>query len=518
MVTYGQVPLDKLVNEYVLEWPGVIMQNETVSFTNFMDDFTNPTHTLRQIARVLQKQLLAGNFPKAGLNELATISSMFDPDWYGLYYGQVSPENNNFYTDFVRVPMLTCVAVVGGNVTHPLNEQFKTVTQQALAADTFHSVTLPGGASQEAPGYLGHAMSSWLGDAPLYAKYMGFDPSKDPRILAAVDFQFQLSHPFNYHALGSAAADPSKYENRYITPIGDTHPNSVNYTNLPLITAYKPKAVSSLKSLEIPGFGVVLHSQPGTLSETFLSFKAGPNRGHNHGDQLSIHWCAYGTRHAIDLLFGYNPRPLEEFWHNRYSFSMNSTTLQNMDGFERLIQTNFGFTVDAAMGTVSSSRLRTPPQTPPGIYAAHYPEDELGGELNYTRAVVLVKQSPQRDYIVMKDDVAAPLPLVASFNQWYMQDGPPVAKVVSSSDSLLFTVDLGNSTLFVASMDGTKMTGFTTTRWTNTSEGNEFATGIRVQRPNVTTVNLSSEIMIRINIREFLVTNFTIMINIQEYS
>ena len=108
--------------------------------------------------------------------------------------------------------------------------------------------------------------------------------------------------------LGPAAADPSKWANRYITPIGDTHPNSVNFTKLVgLFSNFSALDPSTLSSLDLAGFGSVLRSQPGTVNETFLSFKAGPNQGHDHGDQLSIHWCAYGARHAIDLMFGYNP-------------------------------------------------------------------------------------------------------------------------------------------------------------------------------------------------------------------
>ena len=122
-------PLDKLLNEYVLWWPGVISANQTTSFHNFIGNQTNPTHTLRQIARGLNKDILHGNLPPSGLT-LATVMQFFDPDcklilfkarsnfdvWpcrqttytdsrallttfrYGLYRGFVSPENNNFFT------------------------------------------------------------------------------------------------------------------------------------------------------------------------------------------------------------------------------------------------------------------------------------------------------------------------------------------------------------------------------------------------------------------------------------
>eukprot|EP00912_Choanoflagellata_sp_UC4_P002227 UC4_evm1s1408 len=189
---------------------------------------------------------------------------------------------------------------------------------------------MPSGASQEAPGYLSHAMQAWVDDAPIFQKYFKFDPILDLRFKAAIDFLFQLAQPFNHHELGDRAADPSQWSGRYITPIGDTHPNSVNYSWLQNISAHQHTPPNNLRSVELEGFGVVFRSKPGTLSETFLSFKAGPNQGHDHGDQLSIHWCAYGTRHSVDLLFGYKPRPLQEFWHNRMSFGVDKE-LQNMD-------------------------------------------------------------------------------------------------------------------------------------------------------------------------------------------
>lgn len=116
---------------------------------------------------------------------------MFDPDWYGLYRGFVSPENNNFATDFMRVPILTAVGLVAGPAglpralpvghahgsvntdvqrgggkpprppppppppppqQHPCAATFVTLVQQALQVDLFHSITMPSGATQEAPG------------------------------------------------------------------------------------------------------------------------------------------------------------------------------------------------------------------------------------------------------------------------------------------------------------------------------------------------------------------------------
>ena len=501
--TAGFQPLDKLVNEYVLDWPGVVAANETQPFPYFLGEETNPTAGLRGQARSLNKNILAGNTPTPSLGALVTVNSMFDPDWYGLYRGYVSPENNNFATDFMRPAILTAVGMIADNSSkvreqlnnppkhpkhphalpqkHPYWKRFVTMVQQAFQMDLFHSVTMPSGATQEAPGYLGHAMDAWLDDAPIYRQYFGFDPIKDARLMQAVAFQFQLAHPFNYHMLGAAAADSSKWANRYITPIGDTHPNSVNYTELIAETNFSAPDPTTLRSLDLAGFGSVLRSQPGTPNETFLSFKAGPNQGHDHGDQLSIHWCAYGARHAIDLMFGYKPRPLQEFWHNRMSFGLNGQ-LQNMDGYARQVASKYSAAFDVAVGMVSSRRLRTPPLLPPGVWAADYPYAKLDRMLNYTRTSVLVKQSPGRDYVVLRDVFESPRPVSYVLNQFYIQDGIELAELTSHTTRTA-TVDLGNSTLFVVGIAPTSKLAspaFSTIRWTNASEGNEFATGVRV--------------------------------------
>ena len=513
MQTHGMHPLDKLMNEYVLWWPGVVKPSQTSNFSNFLDDnATNPTHTLRQIARELNKDILQGKLPLPSLSTLVTVNQMFDPDWYGFYYGYISPENNNFATDFIRPAILTAVGLVastprdirptgsfGSNSVlstpldgHPCKDAFILLVQQVVKTDLFHSITMPSGATQEAPGYLVHAMEAWVDDASIYQKFFGMNILTNARLLASVDFLFQIAHPFNYHMLGVQAADPNRWSGRYITPIGDTHPSSVNYSKLQAMFAFKPAAPSQLKSVELEGFGVVLRSQPGTTAETFLSFKAGPNQGHDHGDQLSIHWCAYGTRHSIDLMFGYNPRPLQEFWHNRMSFGIGGT-LQNMDGFARLIAVKLKQNVDVAVGTISSRRLRTPPAVPPGIWGAHYQENALNASLNYTRTVLLVKEGSQRDYVVLRDSFNSPIAVDAVPNQWYMQDGAtPCASVISYSPHQAI-IDLCNSTLFVAALnDGDKLVNFSSYRWTNHSEGNEFATGVRISVDNVNTTDVVS--------------------------
>ena len=45
---------------------------------------------------------------------------------------------------------------------------------------------------------------------------------------------------------------------------------------------------------------MIFRNHCGTADETYLAFKSGPNRGHYHGDQLSIHWCADAEPLPVD--------------------------------------------------------------------------------------------------------------------------------------------------------------------------------------------------------------------------
>lgn len=113
-----------------------------------------------------------------------------------------------------------------------------------------------------------------------------------------------------------------------------------------------------------------------------------------------------------------------------------------------------------------------------GIWGAHYPENRLGGLLNYTRTTMLVKQGAGRDYVVLRDRYVSPVAVTAVVNQFYMQDGTEVARVLNQTQRSI-TVDVGNSTLFVVLLNSSTetITNHSFVRWTNKSEGNEFATG-----------------------------------------
>ena len=104
-----------------------------------------------------------------------------------------------------------------------------------------------------------------------------------------------------------------------------------------------------------------------------------------------------------------------------------------------------------------------------------------------------MKKGSQRDYAVLRDSFNSPIAVDAVLNQWYMQDGPtPCASVMSHTPHQAI-IDLCNSTLFVAALNGgDKLVNFSSYRWTNHSEGNEFATGVRISVDSVSTTDIVS--------------------------
>jgi hypothetical protein len=418
----GMAPLDKLTHEYILDWPGVKPGGFSGQF--FYSNMTNPTGPLRQIGRRAVAQAKKGR-SRPSRSNLSTVQVYLDPDFYGSYWDYWSPINPNFYTDFIRLPIAKAAMLKG----HPRFREFAKMAQRAFRTDLYHSVTLPGGAGQECPGYTAHAMKSWAMLAPVCKQHLGFDPTSWPRYQAAASFLLRTSQP-----LGGGK--------RRILPLGDTHPTGPDVIELARkYGAYEDP--TTFVSEELPGFGAVLRSHSGTGRENFLAFKAGPNRGHNHGDQLSFHYCGDGRRLAIDHMCSYSPRPDQEHMHNRVAFSTGDWPYANMDGYERLIALETSDVADIAVGQVESDRLRKMPKLPPCPWNPIGPYKPLAETLTYRRTIVMVKNPAAgrgKDYYVLRDQHHGP-DLTATYCLHVESD-----KAQRSGNR----VDFGTMTLFVA--------------------------------------------------------------------
>ncbi|MFW6065764.1 MAG: hypothetical protein ACOC9S_03000 [Planctomycetota bacterium] len=392
---YALESLDFLANELkIKDWPGA-----SGNFNGFwpLGGHINPTGQWRGKGRRAARN--AGQI-KEDIGRLTHTQVLMHPNSFGSYWLFWSPQNPNFYTDYMKVPLAyTC------NLrTHPQFDELAENAEQIFREDMYHSVTLPGGAGNECPGYQQYALKHYKELADVLKKYCDFDATQWPRFKEAAKFVAHISQP-----LGGGK--------RGLAPFGDTHPGYV-FDNDPIKFAANYGVnvnVKELQSEELPGFGVVLRNNPGTDDETFFAFKSGPNRGHYHGDQLAFHWCDKSEPLVVDHHCSYHPRAGQEHMHNRVAFHTKDIPYANMDGYERVIAFENSNKADITIGQVSSDRLRKMPKLPPENWHQEHPQHQLRNTLTYRRTAVLVKSQP-RDYIVLRDQYdAGGEPLGASY-------------------------------------------------------------------------------------------------------
>jgi len=394
-------PLDKLHHDYILDWPGLeTLQGDNrksvrpgeFSGKDFFDGGMNPTGPMRGFGRNAVRN--AGK--QGNLDTLTLTQVLFDDDCYGSVWDFWSTENPNFFTDFIRGP----IAMTTQLKKHPRFKELAALAEQKFREDLYHSVTLPGGAGQECPGYVAHAMKSWAALVPVCKEHLGFDPTKWPRFKAGASFLVHLSQPI---APGRRRCHPG----------GDTHPPGPDLSAVAAQYGVR-EDVKQFKTEELPGFGVVFRNRPGTPQETYLAFKSGPNRGHYHGDQLSFHYCADARPVAIDHMCSYAPRAGQEHMHNRVAFHTDELPWANMDGYERVIALKTSANVDVAVGEVESERLRVTTEYPPEGWDVYLPEQRLEAPLKYRRTVVGIKNTGE-DYFVIRDQHSAPPHVTATY-------------------------------------------------------------------------------------------------------
>jgi hypothetical protein len=380
---------DKINHDYILNWPG---KNTKWWSTNLYDsEQTNPTHSIRQIGKAAMKN--AGQ--PTDETTLIRFQTLIHNDCWGSYWDYFSPENPNFFTDYNLVP----IALATNLKNHPQFERFMKLAEDKFREDIYHSITLPGGAGQECPGYSHYGLSLWREIAEMGEKHLGFDMKFiNERLEASEKFYQRISYPDGEIRRGS--------------PAGDSHPDRKTGKGMPVVEV-DSEDVKKWKTEEFPGFGVLFCNSPGSERETYLSFKSGPNRCHYHGDQLAFHYCANGRPLVVDHHCSYNPRAGQEHMHNRMAFFTDEMPFANMDGYERVLALKTSTDVDIAVAQVESSRLRKVEALPPETWDARYPQLQFDEPLFYRRTVVLMKNRVQ-DYFVFRDQYKADRPIKAA--------------------------------------------------------------------------------------------------------
>lgn len=451
----GEIPLlaktesflnpDKLAHSYRL--PFEEGEDKLIGGRNFYSNQTNPTGMMRQQNKQRVRDAAAGK-TKNSLGALYAAQAFFDPDWYGNMEHHWSPINPNFHTDFIKGG----IALAAQLRDHPEFEHVRAMAEAAFRRDMTFAVTLPGGAGQECPGYQQHAMGSWKDLAPICAKYLGFDPREWPRYKEGARFLAKVSVPTG----GS----------RKFHPAGDTHPDRPEPLNWAKGFGAEEDP-DSWTTEEFPGFGVVFRSQSGTPNETYLSFKSGPNRGHFHGDQLSLHWVHHGQPLAVDHHASYSPRPGQEHMHNRLSFSVEGIPYANMDGHEGLRAFKTHELADVAVGRVESSRLREVKKLPPEDWDVDEPQETFDTPLKYQRTVVFLKGEPP--VVVLVDDFSGP-EVTATWNLHVRGD---------QADRKGDWIDFGNAQVYLPAERGDAFEAFP---WEHSNGGREKTTAARIHR------------------------------------
>ena len=349
----------------------------------------NPTGGIRRAAKKIYKSL-DEQTNKPSYSALTAAQWNLHPGTYGEYWNFWSSQNPNFFTDFVSAGIAQTMLLQ----EHPEFDTLRAIAEEKMRQDIYHSITLPGGAGQECPGYQLHSLTKWQAAAPYCKKYLGFDLTAWPRYGAGWKFLARTSTP-----LGP--------DRRVMLPAGDTHPGrGANPVEMAANAGY-PVDISQLNTEELPGYGVIFHHQPQTDQETYFAFKAGPNRGHYHGDQLSFHYCAFATPLAVDHRSSYKPRAGQEHMHNRLSFATETMPYANMDGYERLIAFKSEEQASVAIGEVHSQRLRKVEALPPEKWDWDVEQEHFTTPLHYRRSVVHVT-ADGNDFFVLRDQYQGP--------------------------------------------------------------------------------------------------------------
>ncbi|TVR07545.1 MAG: hypothetical protein EA401_14795 [Planctomycetota bacterium] len=409
----------------------------------FRGDQVNPTGFWRQQAR--QDRNRAGD-GKGGFGDLVWAQAVLDPDYYGTPWYGWSMQNPNFWSDVLQRPVFRLSRLVD----HPRFDELRELARLAMKMDMHHSITLPGGAGQECPGYQAHAHSIWERIAERTHEALGFDIRQWERHQAGQDFLIRSSQP--------------RGSRRHMLPTGDTHPRGDSGPPRISLGDHDPREWTSE---EFPGFGVILRNRPGTDDETFVAIKAGPNRGHYHGDQLALHWVDRRQPLMVDHHVSYNPRAGQEHMHNRLSFGTEDMPWAVIDGHERVLGLATSEAADVMVGEVASTRLRRMPKLPPEEWDQRWDTHELGGSLRYQRAVVLLK-GLERDVLVLCDSWQGPQALQTTWNGHVIGEDASVDGAVAQVGDRLTAVRIAPEEASFSRLD-----------WSHDRGGGENTVGLR---------------------------------------
>ncbi|MDB2674058.1 hypothetical protein N9Y81_03810 [Akkermansiaceae bacterium] len=421
----------------------------------YQDDFLNPTSSpTRGIPGLATADLFAAGQPRGGANQAAFgyISTDLDA-WPGWHQGW-RPGNPNFHTDKYMAAMYA-----GGSLLdHPHSKEWLDFGYQNFKEDASKVFTAPDGVGAECPGYSGYAMKLQLEIARILMNTgFGNVMAENPLVKKNGTWHRKLITPYD-----------RRIERRHEAPHGDTHrwdsgmyaegfaklapffkkkdpdfasemmgtwkllkESKVAASKEPPKVSLKEQVVAidgtipatdpakmDWSSEAFEGFGTIMRDGFRTPGESFLSFKAGPTRGHYHNDENAYHFYSGGTPISLDYNCSYTPRGDHAALHNSMTFGIATDLTHNGSGKRIPAQEEIGSTgqvrhfattgvADLVIAERSADSLSLRPTYPrDNEFGRGYPSREVP-KFTHRRKLVFVKntdQSPLSDYLVVRDE------------------------------------------------------------------------------------------------------------------
>lgn len=415
----ADIPLDKVLKEWVLDWPSkhpVLEKGIGGGWFGYYNRHElNPTTMPRRAARALNDLMKKGEKLKS--RDLAFLAYVFtDPNyWPGPKY-KWRIGNPNFHTDMYNIPLKIGLLMPD----HPHAKRWVDYgveeTRGNLMRDSF-----PGGAWAESLSY--SAFFFHVAENARLLRDAGvLDPFREwPRFKEVATWLACMHTP----------TDP-RYGERQKAPIGDTHPGSYIKELNAMADLYKgiddrfaeqlarfPQkwgGALDIRSREFYGFGAMLRGNPyDDRHESFATIKAGPARNHYQGDELAFHFCSLGTPLAIDHACHYSPRPWSASMHNRPDMNgLRPVAVAARRAFASQPGVGSVFVADERTTLISHLPLEPHNTTKPGW---EYPTSNLPADKPWTmrRYTMLVEHDPAKsqlaDYLVLRDEIESPEPV-----------------------------------------------------------------------------------------------------------
>ena len=418
--SHADIPLDKVLREWVLDWPSDAEALDYSFAFNWFGPFNrhilNPTTFPRNVRKFLDRQFEPER-REVQSPDLAFLAYVFsDPNyWPGPEQRWGNVGNPNFHTDMYNVPLKIGLLMpdhphASRWVQYGLEE-----TGKNLMRDSY-----PGGAWAESLSY-----SAFFFHIVENARKI-----RDAGVADPFRRWPRLQEVARYLAAMHTPVDP-RYGTRQKAPIGDTGPGhyidelrgmadlyeGIDDTFAEQLARFPEPWDNALdvSSRPFPGFGAMLRGNPyDDRHESFVTTKAGPARNHYQGDELSFYFASLGTPLAIDHACHYSPRPWSASMHNRPDMDgLRPVAIGEARAFATSEEADV-FVADERTWSINHVPMVPHETTKPGW---EYPTTKLPEETPwlFRRYVMLVKHDPREsrlpDYLVVRDEIDSPRPV-----------------------------------------------------------------------------------------------------------